>query len=105
MKRDAQSGGKLVQMESSSPSQLLGKKSQEHERAHSGQLPLEKAESWDQSQHPMLKRLSPGFQHITVDQMTTDHFPHLYLSVSMFTCHIVALMSGCRAPTSLLFGL
>ena len=45
--------GKHVQMESSSPSQLLGRKSQEHEEAHSGQRPMEKAKSWDQSQHPM----------------------------------------------------
>lgn len=53
-KRAAQSGGKPVQMEPSSPSQLLGKRSQKHEEAHSGQLPLEKAKSWAQSQHPML---------------------------------------------------
>lgn len=42
VKREAWSGllGKPVQMDSSSPSQLLGMKSQAHEEAHSGSKPV-----------------------------------------------------------------
>ena len=64
---------KLVQMESSHPGQLLGRKSQEHEEAHSGQLPLWKAKSWGQRQHACWR---DSHQVLTHSCWSNDHRSH-----------------------------
>lgn len=93
MKRDAQSCEvvRLSRWSHQVQASSGGKRSQEHEEAHSGQLPLEKAKSWDQSQQPMLSRLSAGFQHIPADQTTTDHI-HPCITVCVYVAITPSLL-------------